>query len=90
MTRVILMLLTMIQAMFFVNIVLNEGVIFFSIYSWSIVALLSLYISLKAFNTSSSNSDVELNNYLSLTLMTFSVVSIGFIIYLAIFKPFYL
>lgn len=90
MTRVILMLLTMIQAIFFVNIILNEGVIFFTIYSWSIVALLSLYISVKAFNTSSSNSDDELNNYFSLTLMTISLVSIGFVAYLAIFKPFYL
>jgi len=90
MNRVILTLLTLIQCMFFVNVLLNEGVIFFNIYIWGVVTLTSLIAGVISFNSSSSNIDDSANNYFALSLITISIVSIGYIIYLVIFKPFYL
>ncbi|MFC3419474.1 hypothetical protein ACFOLA_08315 [Salinicoccus hispanicus] len=91
MRRVILILLILMQVMFFINYIINDGVIFFNIYVWALLSLISLTAGWKATNSEPNlyeNSNIHLA--LSITLLLMSVMSLIFILLIIITRPYFL
>lgn len=91
MRRVILILLTLMLLMFFTDYIINGGVIFFNIYVWLIIALLSLTTSTRAIK---SGPNLYEKRYLHMTisyvLLAASIACLVFIIILAVTRPYLL
>ena len=91
MTRVILILLLFIQLLFFVNFTLNDGILFFNVYIWVSVALISIVAGARDFMKDQIFSDsTQLYGYFSLTLVTLSLSSLVFVLYIVVTEPYYL
>ncbi|CAD2072442.1 hypothetical protein [Phocicoccus pinnipedialis] len=91
MTRVILILLLFIQMLFFINFTLNEGILFFNIYIWVSVALISIVAGARDFMKEQvSRESTQLQGYFSLTLVTLSLSSLVFVLYIVVTEPYYL
>ncbi len=91
MRRVILILLVLMQLMFFINFVINDGIIFFSIYVWAVLSIISLISGWRALKSEPNlyeNRKIHLT--LSLSLFLLSVISLVFILIIVILRPFYL
>lgn len=91
MRRVILILLMLIQILFFINYSINDSIIFFNIYIWFIVAALAMVTGIRAFRAEPNlNESQALHLYFSAALIIISAASVLFIIYVAITEPYYL
>lgn len=91
MSRVILLLLLFIQMLFFINFTLNEGIIFFNVYIWVSVALISIVAGTRDFMKDQISSEsMQLQGYFSLTLVTLSISSLLFVLYVVVTEPYYL
>ena len=51
MRRVILILLMLIQILFFINYTINDGIIFYNIYIWFTIAALAIIVGVRAFRS---------------------------------------
>lgn len=91
MRRVILILLMLIQLLFFINYSINDDIIFFNIYIWFTVAALAIFTGIRAYRSEPNlNESLALHSYFSLALIIISAASVLFIIYVAITEPYYL
>lgn len=91
MSRVILILLLFIQMLFFINFMMNEGIIFFNVYIWVFVALISIVAGTRDFMKDQISSESrQLQGYFSLTLVTLSISSLLFVLYVVMTEPYYL
>ncbi|MFB9860559.1 MULTISPECIES: hypothetical protein [Salinicoccus] len=91
MRRVILILLILMQAMFFINYIVNNGVIFFSIYIWALLSIISFISSWRAVVAEPNlyeNRSIHLS--LSLTLLIMSLMSLIFVALIAATRPYFL
>ncbi|GAB3067482.1 hypothetical protein ACFOU0_00600 [Salinicoccus sesuvii] len=91
MRRVILILLILTQAMFFINYIINDGVIFFNIYVWASLSLISLIAGWRATISEPNlyeNGRIHLT--LSITLLLMSLMSLIFILLIVITRPYFL
>lgn len=91
MRRVILILLMLIQILFFINYSINDGIIFYNIYIWFTLAALAIITGIRAFRSEPHlNESRNMHSYFSLALMIISCASVLFILYIAIMQPYYL
>lgn len=91
MRRVILILLIIIQILFFINYSINDGIIFYNIYIWFTLSSLSVITGIRAFRSEPNlNESRQIHSYFSLSLIIISISSILFIVYIAIMQPYYL
>lgn len=91
MRRVILILLIIIQILFFINYSINDGIIFYNIYIWFTLSALSVITGIRAFRSEPNlNESRQIHSYFSLSLIIISISSILFIAYIAIMQPYYL
>ncbi|AKG72971.1 hypothetical protein [Salinicoccus halodurans] len=91
MRRVILILLVLMQLMFFINYIINDGIIFFNIYVWSVLSLISLFTGWRAIRSEPNLYENRRFHFgLSLTLFILSIVSLIFIVLIAFTKPYFL
>lgn len=91
MRRVILILLILMQLMFFINYIINDGIIFFNIYVWSVLALISLISGWRAVKSEPNLYENRRVHFaLSLTLFLLSITSLAFIILIVFTKPYFL
>lgn len=91
MRRVILILLVLMQLMFFINFVINDGIIFFSIYVWAALSIISLISGWRAIKSEPNLYESrKIHLTLSLSLFLLSVISLVFILIIVILRPFYL
>lgn len=91
MRRVILILLIIIQILFFINYSINDGIIFYNIYIWFILSILSVITGISAFRSEPNlNESRKIHSYFSLALIIIALTSILFIFYIAIMQPYYL
>ncbi|MCK1975748.1 hypothetical protein LNK15_01585 [Jeotgalicoccus huakuii] len=91
MRRVILILLIIIQILFFINYSINDGIIFYNIYIWFTLSALSVITGIRAFRSEPNlNESRQIHSYFSLSLIIISISSILFIVYIAIMQPYYL
>ncbi len=91
MRRVILILLMLIQILFFINYTINDGIIFYNIYIWFTLAALAIITGIRAFRSEPHlNESRNMHSYFSLALIIVSCTSVLFILYIAIMQPYYL
>lgn len=91
MRRVILILLMLIQILFFINYSINDGIIFYNIYIWFTLAALAIITGIRAFQSEPHlNESRNMHSYFSLALIIISCASVLFILYIAIMQPYYL
>lgn len=91
MRRVILILLMLIQILFFINLTINDGIIFYNIYIWFTVAALALFTGIRAYRSEPNlNESRRIHLYFSLSLIIISCASVLFIFYIALTEPYYL
>ncbi|CAM4210960.1 MULTISPECIES: hypothetical protein [Jeotgalicoccus] len=91
MRRVILILLMLIQILFFINYSINDGIIFYNIYIWFTLAALAIITGIRAFRSEPHlNESRNMHSYFSLALIIISCASVLFILYIAIMQPYYL
>lgn len=91
MRRVILILLVLMQLMFFINYVINDGIIFFNVYVWSVFSLISLLAGWRALKSEPNlYENRKIHSSLSLTLFIVSILSMVFILFIVFTKPYYL
>lgn len=91
MKRAILILLMLIQILFFINYSVNDGIIFFNIYIWFTVAVLAIITGIRTIRSEPNlNESPVLHLYFSLALIIISAASLLFVIYVAITEPYYL
>lgn len=91
MRRVILILLVLMQLMFFLNFVINDGIIFFSIYVWAVLSIISLISGWRAVKSEPNLYESrKIHLSLSLSLFLLSATSLIFILILVISRPLYL
>ncbi|CAD2072643.1 hypothetical protein JEOAER750_00354 [Jeotgalicoccus aerolatus] len=91
MRRVILILLMLIQILFFINYTINDGIIFYNIYIWFTIAALAIIVGVRAFRSEPHlNESRHMHSYFSLALIIVSCASVLFILYIAIMQPYYL
>lgn len=91
MRRVILILLMLIQILFFINFSINDGIIFYNIYIWFTLAALAIITGIRAFRSEPHlNESRNMHSYFSLALIIISCASVLFILYIAIMQPYYL
>lgn len=91
MRRVILILLMLIQILFFINYSINDGIIFYNIYIWFTLAALAIVTGIRAFRSEPHlNESRNMHSYFSLALIIISCASVLFILYIAIMQPYYL
>lgn len=87
MRRVILVLLIVMQLMFFLNFILNSDVLFGNIYIWIVMTLISLYIGYISIN-SEANLDENMftHKLISWSLFILSAVAMFTMLYIFIFQ----
>ncbi|WP_411843256.1 hypothetical protein [Salinicoccus sp. HZC-1] len=91
MRRVILILLILMQLMFFINYVINDGIIFFNIYVWSALSIISVLAGWRAVKSEPNlYENRKIHSILSFTLFIFSILSLVFILFVVLTKPYYL
>lgn len=91
MRRVILILLMLIQILFFINYSINDGIIFYNIYIWFTLAALAIITGIRSFRSEPYlNESRRMHSYFSLALIIISCASVLFILYIAIMHPYYL
>lgn len=91
MRRVILILLVLMQLMFFINYVINDGIIFFNVYVWSVFSLISLLAGWRALKSEPNlYENRKIHSSLSLTLFIVSILSMVFILFIVFTRPYYL
>lgn len=91
MRRVILILLVLMQLMFFINYVINDGIIFFNVYVWAVFSLISLLAGWRALKSEPNlYENRKIHSSLSLTLFIVSILSMVFILFIVFTRPYYL
>mgnify|MGYP005831217301 CR=1 FL=1 len=90
MRRVILILLILMQIMFYINYIVNDGIIFFNIYVWALLNLISLMAGWKA---AKSEPNLYENRHihfaLSVILLLMSVMSLIFMLLIILTRPYF-
>lgn len=91
MRRVILILLVLMQFMFFINYIINDGIIFFNIYVWFALSLISLFAGWRAVRSEPNLYESRKFHFgLALTLFILSIVSLIFILIIVFTRPYFL
>jgi|GEM_PF-1557034 len=91
MRRVILILLILMQFMFFINYIINDGIIFFNIYVWSVLGIISLVTGWRAIKSGPNlYENRRVHSGLSLTLFILSIASLLFVLLIVFTKPYFL
>lgn len=91
MRRVILILLILMQLMFFINYIINDGIIFFNIYVWSVLGVISLVTGWRAVKAGPNlYENRRVHSGLSLTLFILSIASLLFILLIVFTRPYFL
>ena len=91
MRRVISILLILMQLLFFINYFLNEGVMFFNLYLWAFTAIFGIMMGIRSWRNGSylyENHFLYKATYLILFII--SILSMLFIFYLLITRPYLL
>lgn len=89
MRRVILVLLILLQLIFFLDFILNSEFIFINIYIWLGISIISAVVGYRS-TRSEPNLDESMltHKIISYSLMWLSLISIGCIIYIFLFKSY--
>ena len=91
MRRVISILLILMQLLFFINYFLNEGVMFFNLYVWAFTAIFGIMMGIRSWRNGSylyENHFLYKATYLILFII--SILSMLFIFFLLITRPYLL
>ena len=91
MRRVISILLILMQLLFFINYFLNEGVMFFNLYLWAFTAIFGIMMGIRSWRNGSylyENHFLYKATYLILFII--SILSMLFIFFLLITRPYLL
>lgn len=89
MRRVILVLLVLLQLIFFLDFIINTEVIFVNIYIWLGISIISAYVGYRSIR-SEPNLDEHMltHKIISYALFYLSLIAIGCIIYIFAFKSY--
>ena len=87
MLRVIMVLFTLMQILFMISYVTNNGIIFFSIYFWIMLSLISIGISLINIYSKTNQSYIKYRRPFSYVLLITTIITIIYIILIIVMHP---
>ena len=89
MRRVILVLLILLQLIFFLDFILNREVIFINVYVWLGISMITSFVGYRSAHSEPNLDESMLTHkIISYTLMLLSLISIGCVIYIFLFKSY--
>lgn len=89
MRRVILVLLILLQLIFFLDFILNREVIFINVYLWLGISMITSFVGYRSVHSEPNLDESMLTHkIISYTLMFLSLISIGCIIYIFLFRSY--